>query len=106
MRSRFRTMSREGATESTWTADADGDRPVKTEQHALRWVFPLPPPPPSWLSATRTTIGRSAECTLRLEGGHVSRHHATITRSGPLWIVSDAESKNGIRVNGRPVREQ
>jgi transcriptional regulator of acetoin/glycerol metabolism len=99
-------MSRKGATESTWTADADAGRPTETEQHALRWVFPLPPPPPSWLSATRTTIGRSAECTLRLEGGHVSRHHATITRSGPLWIVSDADSKNGIRVNGRPVREQ
>ena len=36
----------------------------------------------------------------------MSRHHATIARSGPLWIVSDAESKNGIRVNGQPVREQ
>src|SRR4029077_16009007 len=65
-----------------------------------------PPAPPTWLTAARTTIGRSAECTVHLEGGHVSRHHATIARSGPLWIVSDAESKNGIRVNGQAVREK
>ena len=93
-------------TKSTWTADAEAGPETETEARALRWVHPLPALPPTWLSATRTTLGRSEESTVRLDGGQISRQHAEIVRSGPLWIVSDAQSKNGIRVNGRSVPEQ
>jgi pSer/pThr/pTyr-binding forkhead associated (FHA) protein len=33
----------------------------------------------------------------------VSRHHATIRHEGALWILVDVGSRNGTRVNGRPI---
>jgi pilus assembly protein CpaF len=40
------------------------------------------------------TIGRSAECHVRLESERVSRHHATVDVSGPYMRVKDC-SRNG-----------
>jgi DNA-binding NtrC family response regulator len=47
------------------------------------------------------TIGRAPECELCLEGPSVSRRHARIEKGGPLWMLRDLESKNGIFVNAQ-----
>ena len=44
-------------------------------------------------------FGRSADCALGLEGPSVSRQHARIEKGGPLWMLRDLDSKNGIYIN-------
>ena len=48
-------------------------------------------------------IGRDAAMQVVLGDTKVSRHHATITRDGAEWIVTDAESRHGTFVNGSRV---
>jgi len=51
-----------------------------------------------------TTIGRGKEVDIRLEDPTVSRLHAELVRRGPYVYVADLGlSRNGTRVNGRPV---
>jgi DNA-binding NtrC family response regulator len=73
--------------------------------HAIRWVFPIPPPPPTWIDSGRVVLGRDSGADVELSSGEVSRRHAEIARSGPLFLVSDAGSKNGVFVNGKRVTE-
>ncbi len=49
------------------------------------------------------TIGRATDNDIVVDSGDVSRHHATITASGPLAVFVDLGSANGSRVNGVPV---
>jgi hypothetical protein len=46
------------------------------------------------------TIGRAAECDLRLDGAGVSRQHARIVWDHSGFAVVDLDSKNGTLVNG------
>jgi hypothetical protein len=51
-----------------------------------------------------TTIGRGLGVDVRLDDPSVSRLHAEIVRRGPYIYISDLGlSRNGTRVNGRPV---
>jgi FHA domain len=51
-----------------------------------------------------TTIGRGHDVHVRLDDPSVSQLHAEITRRGPYAYVADLGlSRNGTRVNGRPV---
>ena len=51
-----------------------------------------------------TTIGRGHAVDVRLEDPSVSRLHAEIIRRGPYIYIADLGlSRNGTRVNGRPV---
>jgi hypothetical protein len=51
-----------------------------------------------------TTIGRGVGVDVRLDDPSVSRLHAEIVRRGPYLYVADLGlSRNGTRVNGRPV---
>jgi hypothetical protein len=58
------------------------------------------------LSDQVTTIGRSADSTIRLADASVSRRHAEIRPTGDGWTVVDLGSTNGTRVNGAPVKER
>src|ERR1051326_8538231 len=51
-----------------------------------------------------TTIGRGDAVDVRLDDPSVSRLHAEIIRRGPYIYIADLGlSRNGTRVNGRPV---
>jgi pSer/pThr/pTyr-binding forkhead associated (FHA) protein len=54
--------------------------------------------------AKPAVVGRSPESDFVIDDRTVSRRHAAIHREGYLWIVEDLGSKNGTRVNGKPVR--
>jgi len=64
---------------------------------------PRPPPPPLMLpygTKDTFTIGRDAACDLVLSHMTVSRSHAGLRREAGRWMLSDAGSMNGTRVNG------
>ena len=46
-----------------------------------------------------TRLGRAPDNDIILTGNLVSRYHAEIERNGPVCIVADLGSKNGIYVN-------
>jgi hypothetical protein len=51
-----------------------------------------------------TTVGRGRGVDIRLEDPSVSRLHAEIVRRGPyVYVVDMGLSRNGTRVNGRPI---
>ncbi len=51
------------------------------------------------------TIGRGASNGLVLADPRASRHHARLAVRGGLLVLTDLDSTNGTRVNGRSVRE-
>ncbi len=56
------------------------------------------------LRAEVTTIGRGRGADIRLDDPSVSRLHAELVRRGPyVYVVDLGLSRNGTRVNGRPV---
>src|SRR5438309_11997405 len=56
------------------------------------------------LRAEVTTVGRGSGVDVRLGDQSVSRLHAEIVRRGPyVYVVDLGLSRNGTRVNGRPV---
>jgi len=57
------------------------------------------------LGGDYVTIGRTPDNDIPLESETVSRLHATLALRGGRWNVQDNGSKNGILVNGLPVRE-
>jgi DNA-binding NtrC family response regulator len=87
------------------TIEPDDARAPEPESFALRWVFPQPPLALTWLVDSVTTFGRDPTRTVHLDSRYVSREHAIIKRSGPLFILTDVGSKNGVAVNGRTVSE-
>ena len=52
------------------------------------------------LEAEVCTLGRATGCDVVVTGLLISRLHATITRGGPHFLLSDAGSRNGTFVNG------
>lgn len=70
----------------------------------------LQPPRPAALmlpSGTKNsfTIGRDVACDLVLSDMTVSRSHAGLRREAGGWVLSDAGSMNGTRLNGWRVTE-
>jgi anti-anti-sigma factor len=58
------------------------------------------------LAGTPFTIGRAADCDVRLEPRSVSRYHAKLSPlGGHRWRVQDAGSQNGVEINGRLVHD-
>jgi DNA-binding NtrC family response regulator len=53
-----------------------------------------------------TRIGRGVENEIQVPDPEISRVHAEIVRSRKAFTIHDRESKNGVLVNGVPVRER
>jgi Inner membrane component of T3SS, cytoplasmic domain/Domain of unknown function (DUF1707) len=67
-----------------------------------------PRPPPFMLPSGAKdsfTIGRDPACDLVLSDMTVSRSHAGLRREAGRWLLSDAGSMNGTRLNGWRVTE-
>jgi Domain of unknown function (DUF1707)/Inner membrane component of T3SS, cytoplasmic domain len=86
-------------------------RLAQARRAARRWLaghLQPPRPPPLMLPAgTRNTftIGRDVGCDLVLFDMTVSRNHAGLRREAGGWVLSDAGSMNGTRLNGWRVTE-
>jgi predicted component of type VI protein secretion system len=52
------------------------------------------------LSSERTTIGRANDNDIVLPSNGVSKHHATIEKTGQSFVLVDNGSANGVYVNG------
>ncbi|MBI5687775.1 MAG: FHA domain-containing protein [Verrucomicrobia bacterium] len=51
-----------------------------------------------------TAIGRDADNAVQLTDPQVSKRHAVIHTKGNAWTIEDANSTNGITVNGARVK--
>jgi DNA-binding winged helix-turn-helix (wHTH) protein len=49
------------------------------------------------------TIGRASDCYIRLDNRWISRQHARLVLSDGIYTVEDADSRNGVFVNGQRV---
>src|SRR5258705_11041006 len=59
------------------------------------------------VSGQRLTIGRSAECQVRLDRTTVSRRHAELFFDPfQRWWIRDLQSRNGTHVNGEAATEK
>jgi transcriptional regulator with PAS, ATPase and Fis domain len=72
---------------------------------AIRWVFPTSRGILTRLVDDVVSLGRDEACHARLPGKETSRHHAEIRRDGPLYILRDLSSRNGVFLNGAQVQE-
>jgi DNA-binding NtrC family response regulator len=72
---------------------------------AIRWCFPDATGTLTRLVSRQLVLGRGDDCNVQIPGNETSRYHAEIRRDGPVRIVSDRNSKNGVFVNGVRVRE-
>jgi DNA-binding response OmpR family regulator len=52
------------------------------------------------LSSEEITLGRANDCDIVIEGKLISRRHATISRAGQGYILTDLDSQNGTTING------
>jgi transcriptional regulator of acetoin/glycerol metabolism len=94
-----------GQAQSTITEQDDPSASPDGPVLVLRWVFPVSGIEPTWVTSNRVILGRDGDCTTQLPSAQVSRHHAEVKRSGPLYFLSDLGSKNGLIVNRKPVTE-
>lgn len=51
-----------------------------------------------------TILGRSSDCHVTIEDPLVSRHHARIVLDSDRAVLHDLNSRNGVKINGHPVR--
>ncbi len=58
------------------------------------------------LEGLEMTLGRSAENTVVLDLDGISRTHARLVAGDGKWGVQDLNSKNGVRVNKRPITKE
>lgn len=57
------------------------------------------------LNISQVTIGRSANCEIKIEHGAISRNHARIVITGTSVVIRDLGSTNGTYVNDEPIEE-
>ncbi len=80
--------------------DTSAPEPGAGVPAAIRWLFPAADGRCTRLSSSSVVLGREGTTDARLEGPSVSRRHAEVRREGPLVIVRDLGSTNGVSVNG------
>ena len=88
-----------------YTPDRAAARPLRDEPTGASRAVLVADGKRTILTGNRMTIGRSRECDIVIDDPNVSRKHAELRPHGPGWIVVDLGSTNGVKVNGRRVRE-
>ena len=73
----------------------------------LGWLVPLKGPLRGELFtlAPQSVIGTDPTCTVVLQDGYMSSHHAEIVAQGGVWVLRDLGSTNGTQVNDKPVTQ-
>jgi len=72
----------------------------------IRWTDPENPHVNTRRLEPPIQIGRHSSCTIHLSGKQISRQHALIEqRNGDLWVINQ-DSRNGIYVDNKQVKEQ
>ena len=99
MRDTLRASLRDGARRVRPPARPPVPAPAAEPARALF----LPPTGPG--APTSFSIGRDGGCDLLIEHTTVSRWHARLERVDGGWMLADAGSTNGTRVNGWRVRQ-
>jgi SARP family transcriptional regulator, regulator of embCAB operon len=56
------------------------------------------------LTGAATRIGRLADNDIVLDDADVSRHHAVVSDTGTVFVITDLRSANGVYVQGRRIR--
>lgn len=59
----------------------------------------------TWLTRSGYSAGRGPENDLRFESADLSGRHCQLSYDGTNWWIVDLGSKNGVRVNGRLIKE-
>jgi pSer/pThr/pTyr-binding forkhead associated (FHA) protein len=54
------------------------------------------------LNGEAVTVGRSRDCTLRLNEPNASKDHLKIAWTDGAWMLTDLGSSFGTKVNGQP----
>jgi hypothetical protein len=75
---------------------------TKSTSHVVRLFLVFPDRPVPLLEGANV-VGRAVEATIQIDRPGISRRHAQITVAGAKAILEDLGSKNGTRLNGRPV---
>lgn len=75
---------------------------------AIAWRFPRGNAPPVALDSEgggERVLGRDTGCAVQLDGHDVSRRHAVLRGGAPgvPATIADLQSRNGVRINGRPI---
>jgi transcriptional regulator of acetoin/glycerol metabolism len=94
-------MSGRSPTIATDPAASTGRGELASGQPCIRWVYPAAAT--TRLDRTAHVVGRDESCGTSLQGHEISRHHAEVRIDGPLAVIRDLESRNGVYVNGRKV---
>ena len=54
----------------------------------------------------KTSIGRTPDNDVQIDGRHISRHHAVILAGPATTLIEDLNSTNGVLVNGKRITRQ
>ena len=73
----------------------------------LGWLVPLKGPLRGELFtlAPQSVIGTDPTCTVVLQDGYMSSHHAEIVAQNGVWVLRDLGSTNGTQVNDKRVNQ-
>jgi len=92
----------------TTVTEAASAASVDSQEAALFWLFPRSTTPVALHGERKRelTIGRDEASSVCLTGNDVSRRHAILHVDPDSGVrIADLGSRNGVRVNGRPVSE-
>ena len=60
---------------------------------------------PIYLKSEDVLIGRANDCDIQIMSQAVSNHHARVHRTSRGWAMSDLDSHNGTKLNGRYINQ-
>lgn len=88
---------------STDPAVSTGHGSARDDAIAIQWVFPSSAI--TCIAKMPKVLGRDKDCDTPLVGRETSRRHADVRLDGPLPLIRDLESRNGVFVNGIKVSQ-